>query len=272
MGSMDHWNFGTDNTGNLLSKDNMEKLVADAGKLSEGGKVNLVTADGSVDCQSDPGRQESIVADLHLAETVAALRMLSVGGNFVIKMFTIFESETVCLLYLLNCSFESVDIFKPATSKEGNSEVYVVCKSLLKTDWLDSVLDRLSECYGNFPLEQSLFSQDDIPESFLAEVRKSGDLFMELQENVISNNLHYWSDQLKGNDLKDLAEVQTQVAEKYMESYKVEEIPSYRYCVYRRRDPSISQIDARTDRGTYIDKLEEGRMDSGKRLAAVRGS
>ena len=270
MGSMDHWNFGTDNTGNLLSKDNMEKLVADAGKLSEGGKVNLVTADGSVDCQSDPGRQESIVADLHLAETVAALRMLTVGGNFVIKMFTIFESETVCLLYLLNCSFESVDIFKPATSKEGNSEVYVVCKNLLKSDWLDSVLDRLSECYGNFPVEQSLFSQDDIPESFLAEVRKSGDLFMELQENVISNNLHYWSDQLKGNDLKDLAEVQTQVAEKYMESYKVEEIPSYRYCVYRRRDPSISQIDARTDRGTYIDKLEEGRMDSGKRLAAVR--
>ena len=64
--------------------------------------------------------------------------------------------------------------------------------------------------------------------------------------------------------------MQTQVAEKYMESYKVEEIPSYRYCVYRRRDPSISQIDARTDRGTYIDKLEEGRMDSGKRLAAVR--
>ena len=36
----------------------MERLVADAGKLSDGGKVNLVTADGSVDCQSDPGRQD----------------------------------------------------------------------------------------------------------------------------------------------------------------------------------------------------------------------
>ena len=50
----------------------------------------------------------------------------------------------------------------------------------------------------------------------------------------------------------------------------VEEIPSYRYCVYRRRDPRVSQIDARTDRGTYIDKLEEVRQDSAKKLENIR--
>lgn len=64
--------------------------------------------------------------------------------------------------------------------------------------------------------------------------------------------------------------MQTQVAEKYMELYKVEEIPSYRYCVYRRRDPSVSQIDARTDRGTYIEKLEEVRQDPTKKLENIR--
>merc|ERR1712227_612133 len=55
-----------------------------------------------------------------------------------------------------------------------------------------------------------------------------------------------------------------------MELYKVEEIPSYRYCVYRRRDPSVSQIDARTDRGTYIDKLEEVRHDPVRKLENIR--
>ena len=49
----------------------------------------------------------------------------------------------------------------------------------------------------------------------------------------------------------------------------VEEIPSYRYCVYRRRDPRVSQIDARTDRRTYIDKLEEVRQDSAKKLENI---
>ena len=44
------------------------------------------------------------------------------------KMFTFFECDTICLLYLLRSVFESVDVMKPVTSKEGNSEVYVVCR------------------------------------------------------------------------------------------------------------------------------------------------
>ena len=139
-----------------------------------------------------------------------------------------------------------------------------------ESSWLTSVLEKLTEHYGNFPVDTSMFAQDDIPDSFLNELRKCGDMFMQLQENVISNNLHYWKDQLSANDMKDLAEVQTQVAEKYMQLYKLEEIPSYRYCVYRRRDPHISQIDPRIDRGTYIDKLEEVRMDPTKRLESIR--
>jgi cap2 methyltransferase len=43
-------------------------------------------------------------------------------------MFTLFECESVCLLFLLNSIFAAVDVFKPATSKEGNSEVYVICR------------------------------------------------------------------------------------------------------------------------------------------------
>ena len=196
MGSMDHWNFGQDNTGDLMVRENMEDLVEQSKKMSESGAVHLVTADGSIDCQSDPGRQESLVSDLHMAETVAALNMLTAGGDFVIKLFTIFESETVCLLYLLACSFSKVEIFKPATSKEGNSEVYVICKSLTPSSWLTATLEKLTKYYGKFPVDKSLFSQDEIPASFLSELRKSGELFQQLQENVISNNLHYWNDQL----------------------------------------------------------------------------
>jgi cap2 methyltransferase len=51
-----------------------------------------------------------------------------IGGHFVLKMFTLFESESVCALYLLRTLFKDLDVFKPATSKEGNSEVYVICR------------------------------------------------------------------------------------------------------------------------------------------------
>jgi len=270
MGSLDNWHFGQDNTGNLMDKANMDSLMERAGKLGESGLVHLVTADGSVDCQSDPARQEIIVSDLHMTEAIAALKILAEGGNLVIKMFTVFESESVCLLYLLSRSFSSLDVYKPATSKEGNSEVYVIGRSLIKSTWLDKTLEDLSKYFGQFPTDKSLFGKQEIPEIFLTSVKKCGELFMQLQENVISNNLHYWQEPLANNDMKDLAEIQTQVAERYIEVYKLEEIASYRHCCYRRRDPHISQIDPRTDRGTFIDKVAEVSLEPEARLANIR--
>ena len=58
----------------------------------------------------------------------------------MIKMFTTFESETICLLYLLDICFNQIEIFKPATSKEGNSEVYVICLDFQSSDWLENFL------------------------------------------------------------------------------------------------------------------------------------
>jgi len=278
MGSLDHWEFGEDNTGDLMNRANLEQLVAAAGQLGgagegEAGKVDLVTADGSIDCQSDPARQESIVSDLHHCEAVAALRILAPGGSLVLKMFTLFESESVCLLYLLVSVFNEVDVFKPATSKEGNSEVYIVCRDLQPSNWLESVLAQLSgPHYGKFPVNNSLFGRAELPDSFMAEVMKCGELFMQLQENVINNNLHYWQDPLNGADMKDLAEIQKQVAERYMKLYRVEEMPSYRYCVYRRKDPNVSQMDARTDRGTFTEKMAEYNLEPKSRLLNIRAA
>ena len=67
-----------------------------------------VTADGSVDCANEPGEQEVKVASLVYAEVVTALSLLQPGGSFVLKMFTLFEHTSICLMYLLCCTFEQV--------------------------------------------------------------------------------------------------------------------------------------------------------------------
>ena len=79
------------------------------------------------------------------SEAVAALSILAPGGTVVIKVFTMFESETVCLMYLLNIAFKQLEVFKPATSKEGNSEVYVICKDFQKTVWMEKFLESTKE-------------------------------------------------------------------------------------------------------------------------------
>ena len=72
--------------------------------------------------------QEMSTASLHYCELVTALGVVAIGGNFILKAFTLFEHPTVGALYLMGCLFEQVHVYKPATSKPGNSETYIIGK------------------------------------------------------------------------------------------------------------------------------------------------
>ena len=100
--TLDHWEFGADNTGDIQSSANILAL-RDCGR-----RAHLVTADGSIDCSTNPREQEAMVAHLHFCEAVAALHVLAVGGHFVLKMFTFFETASVHLVFLLTCAFDKV--------------------------------------------------------------------------------------------------------------------------------------------------------------------
>lgn len=71
-----------------------------------------------------------------------------IGGSFLLKMFTFYEEATICLLYVLCCAFSSVNVCKPATSKEGNSEVYVVCLEYVGKEVFQPWLDVLKQNFG----------------------------------------------------------------------------------------------------------------------------
>jgi cap2 methyltransferase len=171
--TLDHWDFGPDATGDILA--------AKTGRhLSSLGPFDLVTADGSIDCQDDPGEQEITVASLLAAETVTALASLKQGGNFVLKTFTWFENSSVSLLYLLCCSFGKVSAVKPVASKEGNSEIYVVCQSFKELSKEAEVL--LWTDYGN------QFHVNYVPENFLTKIRDASLYFLEFQVNFQTNH------------------------------------------------------------------------------------
>ncbi|KAM6352806.1 cap-specific mRNA (nucleoside-2'-O-)-methyltransferase 2 isoform 4-T6 [Alca torda] len=201
------WYFGPDNTGDVMT---LKHLTGLQNFVSNMATVHLVTADGSFDCQGNPGEQEALVSPLHYCETVTALMILGTGGSFVLKMFTLFEHCSTNLLFLLNCAFEEVHVFKPATSKAGNSEAYVICLRYMGRESIHLLLSKMIQNFGTEMVNKALFPQHTLPESFLKIHEECCVFFHKRQVETISENLHLFkrmeeAEQAKLNKLRDCA-------------------------------------------------------------------
>lgn len=115
---------GADGTGNLYSLDNLKYLAARF-TIS---KADLVTADGGFDFSTCGvyNCQEQTASKLIFAEIIGCFAVLGHGGSFICKFFDLNNKLTADLLYLLQCHFTGLNIFKPKTSRLANSEKYII--------------------------------------------------------------------------------------------------------------------------------------------------
>ncbi|KAF5284260.1 hypothetical protein FQR65_LT00261 [Abscondita terminalis] len=221
-----NWEFGSDQTGDIRNYDNHTDLVA---KFSE---IDLVTADGSVDCMQDPGEQEAKVHHLHYCEVVTALRLLRTGGNFVLKLFTMFEHGAISLMYLLNCCFKQVDVFKPCSSKSGNSEVYIICTSYRGFNLLTNIWDSLTSPYKT-PKVEAMFDVTEINPTFLMQLEECAHYFMDLQCEHINRNIELYGTDHSNPTWNCVKDVQKGVAKTYSNLCRITNIPKKRRLLRR---------------------------------------
>ena len=90
--------------------------------------MNVITADGGFDFSNDYNNQEKSAFRLIFTQVAYAIAMQSNGGTFILKIFDMFETATLEILYLLSCFYNKIIISKPNTSRSANSEKYIVCK------------------------------------------------------------------------------------------------------------------------------------------------
>jgi len=248
INTLENWDFGGDDTGDILNVANLKYFVE-----KYRGQMSFVTADGSIDCQADPARQEILVSGLHLAEIVTALGVLKFGGSLVIKMFTFYESETHQHLYLLKCFFEKIEVVKPATSKEGNSEVYVVCLGFIGIPQED--LDLLIANMLDRKPFISIF--ETIQSDFLDTLEKCAKYFMDIQIDVIERNVRHFEN---GFDKHAKTMQKKQVAENFIQRCSLDKIRQTDFIVKDQRKMnahynSCRQLDERIEEGTFNDRI-----------------
>ncbi|XP_067853716.1 cap-specific mRNA (nucleoside-2'-O-)-methyltransferase 2 [Heptranchias perlo] len=216
-GTLPWWYFGPDNTGDVMALKYLMGLIEFTQNMKT---IHLVTADGSFDCQDNPGEQEALVSPLHYCETIVALKLLSPNGSFVLKMFTLFEHSSVCLLYLLNCCFQQVHVFKPGTSKSGNSEVYAVCLEYAGEAALGAHLSTMVQCFGPDVVRESSLAQAPVPESFLGQLEECCAFFHKCQTDTIRENLQLFG-QMGEEEAKQLEGKRDCAAHFYLQRFRL---------------------------------------------------
>lgn len=140
-----------------------------------------------------------------------------------------FEESTICQMYLLNCIFQNVYVFKPASSKCGNSEVYVIClrykgKEILRNAW-NSLMGPYKSPESTLSL--SMFSLDQIDGSFIQQIISCSNYFMNLQVAAINDNVkHFKNPDNSDSDLVICRKIC--VVNYYIEKYNVRSIQKFK--------------------------------------------
>ncbi|CAH1786863.1 unnamed protein product [Owenia fusiformis] len=251
-----NWHFGDDSIGDMMNKKTADSLIKAVDK------VTLVTADGSVACQNNPAEQEGTIAPLHFAEVYVALKTLAVGGNFILKMFTLLESSSVNTCYLLNCVFKEVHIMKPVCSKGGNSEIYLVCLDFIGIE--KKYLDKMATHFGPKPLKNAMFRKDQIPSTFLLQHIKLCKSIIDRQIASINRNL-----ELHGNMTPEMRAVIGQqkyiCGTKFMDKFKIQHLAFEEKVVHlpfvRKRRAEMDIQEPPKSRRRFMDGTFKERME-----------
>jgi len=165
--------YGIKETGDICDMENIKSLINEIGENSQ----EIVTCDGGIDYSNDYNNQELLSYELIYSEIILGLHIQKEKGSFIIKIFDISHYKTIQLLYLLYQSYEEVYITKPYTSRNTNSEKYIVCKNHIKNP---SAI-RIMKYFFNYKHNMMI----NIPDEFIKDITNYNNKCISIQiENI----------------------------------------------------------------------------------------
>ena len=178
-------------------------------------KADLITADGAFgynETEDDYQNQEVRHYALFISEIIAALECQAKNGSFVLKIFDILTDCTIKLLAILSYCYATIKLYKPITSRQANSEKYVICLNYTCPDNIDEVLAKLKHglhLLKTFPGQDDLHGETylnilfdfDVDTNFIQNIKGYNDKFIENEYLTIKEGL------LRGNELIDIKSI-----------------------------------------------------------------
>jgi 23S rRNA U2552 (ribose-2'-O)-methylase RlmE/FtsJ len=167
--------YGEDGTGNLYNFSNILYLIKLIGKNI----LDFITSDGGFDFSIDFNNQEELSMRLILAEILSAVCLQKVGGKFILKIFDIFNIETLKIIHLLKEFYENIYLIKPLSSRPSNSEKYILCTGF--------TINKQNEHYKNLLIHVIKNYNQENQNRFFNEISFNNNLL----RNIILYNSYY---------------------------------------------------------------------------------
>ena len=182
--------YGPKNDGNLYFYHNLIYF-----KNNYSNKFDFITADGGFDYSVDFNKQEENSINLIFCEVLYALILQKQGGSFILKIFDIFHKVTLEILYILSFFYEKVYVYKPLTSREANSEKYIICINFQKKNNYDSIIDKLINNFNELKDKKikSIF-KFELNIYYLNKIQEINAIFGQQQIENIMNTINYIKD------------------------------------------------------------------------------
>lgn len=137
----------------MIDKENIDSFISKCKELKE---IHLAIVTSSVSTKLDPQNKENLVFDSHFSGLVTALKLLSNGGNLIMKSFSMFNAVNVSLMYFLNLVFENVHLFKPATAQMTKFEYYIIGIDFKKDALAEKYIEEMRLRVGPNSLEEGI--------------------------------------------------------------------------------------------------------------------
>lgn len=138
-----NWLMDNNNNGDVTNINNL-KYIATKIKSSKT-TIDLYTSDIGISHENDYNLQEYSHTRLNIGQLLLGLMILSKGGNMFFKQFTSFILLSKQIIILCSMLFNNVYISKPLTSRNRNSECYIVCKNFKGLDNYKYIYDCLEK-------------------------------------------------------------------------------------------------------------------------------
>lgn len=210
--------YGADDTGNLYNFQNIKWLEKEFNAQS----MDFITADGGFDFSADFNNQEEQSFKLILCEILTAIHLQKYGGSFVLKIFDMFNANTIKLIDFLSWYYDKIYIVKPLTSRPANSEKYIVCTGFHRND--PPILPGLVNAVINYDNRKINEVLSTLPynEQILKNIVTYNAYYTIRQVSYIEKTIQYIEQyHNKGDDIKKIIDYNINKSKKWCMKYNI---------------------------------------------------